>query len=105
MTGNTILDYDFTVEKTVQPSTRVRPTDFNAIVDLTDLPAGFSEGGSFRYNTNFTGVIGFGVESSIADKISYYVQPQYQHQFGGELNNYVSRIGTISVETGVKLKF
>ena len=105
VTGNTILDYDFTVEKTVQPSTRVRPTDFNAIVDLTDLPAGFSEGGSFRYNTNFTGVIGFGVESSIADKISYYVQPQYQHQFGGELNNYVSRIGTISVETGVKLKF
>ena len=105
VTGNTILDYDFTIEKTVQPSARVRPTDLDAVVDLTDLPAGVSEGGSFRYNTNFTGVVGFGVESSIADKLSYYVQPQYQHQFGGELNNYVSRIGTISIETGVKLKF
>lgn len=104
--SNTILGYDFTIEKTVQPSARVRPTDLDAaIVDLTDLPEGFAQGGSLRYNTNFTGVIGFGVESSIDDKVSFFVQPQYQHQFGGQLNNYVSRIGTISVETGVKLKF
>lgn len=105
VTANAILGYDFTIEKTVQSFARVRPTDLDAVVDLTDLPAGISQGGSLRYNTNFTGVVGFGVESSIANKLSFYVQPQYQHQFGGELNNYVSRIGTISVETGVKLKF
>lgn len=106
VSGNTILGYDFTIEKTIQPSARVRPTDFDAsIVDLTDLPEGFAQGGPIRYNTNFTGVIGFGVESSIGQKVSFFVQPQYQHQFGGALNNYVSRIGTISVETGVKLKF
>ncbi len=106
VSGNTILGYDFTIEKTVQSSARVRPTDLDAtVVDLTDLPEGFAEGGQIRYNTNFTGVIGFGVESSIGDKVSFFVQPQYQHQFGGVLNNYVSRIGTISVETGVKLKF
>ena len=107
VSGNTILDYDFTIEKTVlQPSARVRPRDLDAsIIDLTDLPEGFAEGGEIRFNTNFTGIIGFGIESSIGQKASFFVQPQYQFQFGGALNNYVSRIGTLSVETGVKLKF
>jgi len=104
VSANAILGYTYSIQKSVQPSTRVNSLDLEPQIDLTELPTGFVQGGSLKTNSYLTGVIGFGFESRISDKVSFYLQPQYQHQLAGTLNDYVNRINSINIQTGLKIR-
>ncbi len=103
---NAILDLDYSIRKTIQPSARVFTHDVSkAIIDLRKLPDGFAEGGLFRDNMYATAIIGLGFQTMLRDDAIFYFQPQYQYQFTNRLNTLLNTVHTLNIESGIRFKF
>jgi len=104
---NTILQNEYVIRTTKQPNAReAEAPNAKVVKRLSDLPKGILEsGGTFKENIYITGVLGFGVQSFITDRVSWYIQPQYQHSFTSEINQVVSKVNSLSVEGGFQFSF
>ncbi len=102
--ANMILSYDYDIQKTVQPSARVSALDLQPQLDLTTLPVGVFENGHTSDNLYITGIIGFGIESTLSNKFALFFQPQYQYHLTSPLNSYVQKVHSINIEAGLKIR-
>ena len=102
---NAILHNQYQINRTIQPKARLAGAPTSDLVNLQELPQGIIRGGSLKDNLFVTGVIGFGIQSSLTPEVNWYLQPQYQHSFTGKINQIVDRVNTLSIEGGVKFLF
>ncbi len=105
MAVNAVLHNKYAINRTVQSKARFAQAPTLDVVDLQELQRGILKGDPIKDNLYLTGVIGFGVESTLLQGVSWYLQPQYQHSFTGQANEIVDRINTLSLEGGVKYSF
>ncbi len=102
---NGVLDYDYNIRKSVQPSARVTFFADEPQLDIANLPEGILEGGRAQNNMFVTGVLGLGVQTQMPNGAALFFQPQYQFSVIGDLNDYVRNVNTLSIEAGIKFKF
>lgn len=103
--ANIIMDYNYSLEKSVQPTARVASLVDNSDIDITELPLGTGEGGSIHDNAYFTAILGFGMQANLKNNSAFFIQPQYQFNFSGGLNQYVQKVHSINIQAGLKFKF
>lgn len=102
---NMIMDYDYSVQKKVQASSRVASLVSNNTNDLSSLPNGLAEGGEFSDNTYLTAIVGFGYQAQLKKYASFYLQPQYQFTITDGANDYIRKVHTFNIEAGLKFNF
>ena len=102
---NGITSNSYNISRTVQSKAILESSPLTQVIDLKRLPQGIADGGSFSQNIYLTSIIGFGIQSHIANGVSWYFQPQYQHSFTSEINELITKINTLSVEGGVRFAF
>ncbi len=102
---NAIAHNQYQINRTIQTKARLSTAPTSDIVNLQELPQGLIRGGSLKDNLFVTGVIGFGIQSALTPEVNWYLQPQYQHSFTGQINQIVDRVNTLSIEGGVKFLF
>lgn len=102
---NAIVHNQYQINRTIQTKARLSTAPTSDIVNLQELPQGLIRGGSLKDNLFVTGVIGFGIQSALTPEVNWYLQPQYQHSFTGQINQIVDRVNTLSIEGGVKFLF
>ena len=74
-------------------------------IDLSSLPNGLAEGGSFSDNTYLTAIVGFGYQAQLKKYASFYLQPQYQFTITDGANDYIRKVHTFNIEAGLKFNF
>lgn len=102
---NAIVHNQYQINRTIQSKARLSSAPTSDIINLQELPQGLIKGGSLKDNLFITGVIGFGIQSALTPEVNWYLQPQYQHSFTGQINQIVDRVNTLSIEGGVKFLF
>lgn len=76
--------------------------------NFKNLEGGVFQNGSFKENSYITANLGFGVERFVSERWSIFTQPTYQQtigHFGDGFGPYRDRISTLSLWTGVRIRF
>lgn len=102
---NAIMDYQYTTEKTVQPSARVTALDDYNTLNLSSLAKGVSEGGPLRDNIYVSGILGVGFQTVLENQTALFFQPQYEFSIGSGANDYIQRVHSFSIQGGLRFKF
>lgn len=102
---NAITTNNYNISRRVQSKARFETTPLAKIIEFHELPQGLSQGGSLSDNIYMTTILGFGIQSHIANGVYWYFQPQYQHSFTSDINELVTKINSLNIEAGLRFSF
>ena len=78
--------------------------DFNSRLTQKEFDSGFLEGGGLASNSYLTSNIGLGVQRTLTNGISLYLQPSYNyHTMGATVGPNNDRIHSLSLQIGAKV--
>jgi hypothetical protein len=100
-------DATFFITSLQLPNTVTSPLPEPGRSQINNTQKGFLQGGSLRENGFVTANLGFGIERSVSDRFSIFVQPTYQHSIGyfsGGFGPDRNRINTMSVWAGIRVR-
>ncbi len=102
--ANILINTDFTLKKTIQSNARPSSLPHVKALDLLNPPKGFTEGGRLQDNLYLTAMMGIGIQYSLPNGVSGYLQPQYQHTISRGINEVAAEINTLGLEIGLKYR-